>query len=108
MNVLFVCSYGEIRSVTARKMFGGKIIEKGLSDASPKTIRRMSEWADVIYVMTPIHTWTYKKFYPEYLDKIIELGIEDYYGVVSHPKLKEMLIKKLKRYGFKDSSSSKV
>lgn len=94
---LFICSYGQCRSPAAVSLFGGKFLEKGLGGASPKTIRRICNWADIIYVFEPTHVWRFKRDYPEYLDKLISLDIGDIYPNSEDPVLLEILEKRMKK-----------
>lgn len=99
-KILFICSMGEVRSPTAVKLFGGTYLEKGLSGASPKTIRRLCKEADTIFVFEEIHVWTFKKFYPEFILKVYNLGIEDLWGKQNHPKLIEQLTESMDMYEY--------
>lgn len=79
MNKLFICSFGEIRSPTAVNLFGGEYLEKGLNGASPKTIRRLCKKADIIFIFEAFHRWFILREYPEFLNKVVSLYVEDIY-----------------------------
>lgn len=99
MKFLSVCSYGQVRSVVCQKIIGGKLLPGGISDSSEQKLKKLSQWADKIIVMTEIHYWYYKKFFPEFLSKIITLGINDIYGgFVESEILRKLIIKALERY----------
>jgi len=87
MKLLFACSFGQIRSVTAQALYGGKYIEDGLSGASPSLIRRLSAWADRIFIFEPAHEWSYHNYYIEFVSKLINLNIEDIYPRAHDPRL---------------------
>ena len=95
-KILFVCSFGQIRSVTSVKLFGGQFLEKGLSGASPKTIRRLSKWADKIYIYEKAHEWIYERYFPEFLSKLTNLHVDDIYPRAHDPTLITLLKEKYK------------
>jgi len=97
MKLLFACSFGQIRSVTAQALYGGKIIEKGLSGASPKLIRRLSAWADRIYIFESAHEWIYHNYHIEFVSKLINLEIEDIYPRAHDPKLVALIQDKYRK-----------
>ena len=98
-NVLFVCSFGQVRSPAAVSLFGGIFLKKGLVGASSKTVSRLSKEADRIYVFEGRHLWTYKRHFREFMNKIINLDIEDIYWKSTDPKLLELLRERMKEYG---------
>lgn len=80
MKILSICSYGKVRSSVCQKIVGGEILPGGINQASHETIRQYCEQSDIILVMTEIHYWFFKKFFPQFLPKIRTLGIPDLYG----------------------------
>lgn len=97
MNLLFVCSYGQVRSVCGAYLFAKyhNTLYLGLSNRyTEKFIEEYSEWADKIIVFEDIHLWFYKKYYPQHLPKVECLYILDSFGDPNNPKLKEEIYKK--------------
>jgi predicted protein tyrosine phosphatase len=103
MNLLFICSYGEIRSVTAANIYGGRSI--GLhrryttipTEVHKKKMEKLCKWADKIYIFEDLKDYnkrTFEKYYPQFIDKVKILPIQDVYGEVNHPKL----VEKIKKY----------
>lgn len=110
MKRLFICSYGQIRSVTAVNLFGGKSIgihDRYCSDPSQfkeTKMDRFCEWADEIYIFedydrkirTP-NTDYFLKYWPQFKHKIkFSLMIPDIYGEVNHPELIRKIQQKIK------------
>ena len=104
-NKLWICSYGQIRSVTAVNMYGGEYIgihDRYCSDPSQikgTKLERLCEAADEIYIFedydrntrTP-NTDYFLKHWSKFKDKIKQsLYIPDIYGEVNHPKLIEKI-----------------
>jgi predicted protein tyrosine phosphatase len=102
-NLLWICSYGQIRSVTACNIYGGRYV--GLHDryaTEPRKKRKSKiiescEWADMIFIFEDYKNYnkeTFEKYYPQFVDKVKILPIPDKYGEVNHPKL----VEKIKKY----------
>lgn len=109
-NKLWICSYGQIRSVTAKNLFGGKSIgihDRYTSDPSQSKLTKMEqlcEWANEIYIFedydcankSPNKDYFLKHWY-KFKDKIkLSLFIPDEYGKVDHPRLIEKIKEALK------------
>ena len=100
-KLVWICSYGEIRSVTGKNIYGG--VSFGLHDryfTNPRQqrvnrIEVACKNADRIYLFDDYDGYnskTFKKVLPQFTDKLIVLDISDNYGEVNHPEL----IKKIK------------
>lgn len=87
-NLLWICSYGQIRSVTAAGMYGGKYL--GISNRYHEGLfEEYIRWADEIYIFEDtkdgFNTKLVKKLYPNAIGKIMkQLFIMDVFGVVKH------------------------
>jgi protein-tyrosine phosphatase len=86
MNLLFVCSKNKWRSLTAEKIFQGKIAHNVKSAGTDEGARiKLTEkhltWADIIFVMENKHRQIIKqKFQTNFdSDKIVVLDIPDEY-----------------------------
>ena len=86
MNLLFVCSENKLRSATAESVFsnypGFKAIGAGTNkDANTPVSGDLIEWADVVFVMEPIHKQKLVKKFSELLKnkKLTVLAIPDNY-----------------------------
>ena len=90
-KILFICSFGEIRSPAAANYFGGEYLVKGISGSSSKLIRRMCEKADKIYVFEAFHIWFLEREYPEFMHKVSSLNVEDIYPNRYDPELRKIL-----------------
>lgn len=92
INRLFICSYGQVRSVTASTMFNGR--HCGLYQNN-KDIRSLCRWADEIYIFSGEHERNYEYFirkYPEFADKITQtIDVMDRYGIVNDYRLKKRI-----------------
>ena len=92
MKLLFVCSYGQVRSVCGAYLFADYHDTKYLGLSSRYTeeyIEEYSEWADKIIVMEDIHLWYYCEYYPRFLSKVECVYIVDSYGDPNHSELKK-------------------
>jgi hypothetical protein len=100
MNRLWICAYGQIRSVTAAQLYGG--IAQGLyNQYHEKTLPKWIDWADEIYIFNDIasnyNTEYFNKYYPNNEHKIKHtFQIRDMYGVVQHPELVQKIQKDLR------------
>jgi len=95
-KLLFVCSYGQVRSPTAVKMYGGRYI--GISDRYMEDkFREYCEWADIIYVFSETHVWFIEKYYPKFNSKVSNLNINDIYGK-DCPELRKRIKKRMDKY----------
>lgn len=94
MNKLFICYSGQIRSVTAAHIFGGKSC--GFYEYDGRTInshlKELVSWADQIFVMETWMVDEIKKMTGT--KKIFDLNIEDLY-FVDDPRLVEELTVKM-------------
>jgi predicted protein tyrosine phosphatase len=95
-NLVWICSYGEIRSVTGKNLYGG--VSFGLHDryfTNPRAhrvhrIENACKKAETIYVFNDYDGYnakSFKKVLPQFVDKLIVLEIPDQYGEVDHPEL---------------------
>lgn len=83
-NVLFICSRNRLRSPTAEQIFsscpGIEVSSAGLDhDADNPLSAELLEWADLVFVMEPVHRRKLQKKFRAALDgkRIICLGIPD-------------------------------
>ena len=96
MKKLWICSHGQVRSVTAAAMYGGKF---GGLDNRYQNLEELVEWADHIFVFEDydVTTKLYNterliKEYPLSEDKIMHvIKLRDIYGEAHHPVLCERI-----------------
>ena len=96
-RVLFVCGKNKWRSPTAEQVFadhpGIECLSAGLSNDAPTVVSiELVEWADVIFVMEPVHR---KKLAARFRDvlahaRVVCLNIPDNYREMD-PELIELL-----------------
>lgn len=86
-HVLFVCSQNRLRSPTAEQVFadwpGIETASAGLKpDAEVPVSPELLQWADLIFVMEPVHRSRLSSRFQRWLGgkKIVCLGIPDDYG----------------------------
>ena len=104
MNVLFVCSRNRKRSPTAGNVFAGYV---GIETASAGTARDadvpasedLIAWAEIIFVMEPVHRKRLQSMFPAQLrnKKLVVLGIPDDYELMA-PDLITVLKQKVERH----------
>lgn len=103
-NVLFICSQNRLRSPTAEQVFAGW---PGVTTASAGTNRgadtplsaELLEWADLVFVMEPIHRRKVSSRFRAKLGdiRLICLGIPDVYEYMA-PDLVELLNARVARH----------
>lgn len=101
MNLLFICTYNEVRSRTGQEIFGSLATYEAKSAgtdpwAKVKVSPELLRWADVVIVMENVHRqFLYEKFEKEAQNiKIFVLNIpDDYYYM--QPELVEILKEKV-------------
>ena len=83
-HVLFICSQNELRSPTAEQVFSGHrdlaVASAGLNHDAPQPVTPdLLEWADVIFVMEPVHRTRLANKFSRHLQskRIICLDIPD-------------------------------
>lgn len=105
INLLFICSYGQIRSPTAAKMFGGKYL--GINNRyDDNKFKSFIEWADEIYIFEDycsalqIHNTDYIKInYPNAKPKIKHIfHIPDKWGIIMNEDLQYEIVKEVLLY----------
>jgi len=86
LRLLFVCSRNRLRSPTAERIFAGRddceVASAGLApDADEILTPELVEWADVIFVMEPIHAVTLRRRFRSNLKaaRVVCLDIADDY-----------------------------
>ncbi len=89
MNVLFVCSRNRLRSPTAEIVFaehpGITTASAGTApDAETVVSADLVEWADLIFVMEPVHKRRLQQKFAGSLKtrKLVVLNIPDHYGLM--------------------------
>lgn len=104
MNVLFICSKNRLRSPTAEQLFadwsGIETASAGVSnDADVSVSQELLAWAELIFVMEPIHRKKLTaRFAPELKGKrIVCLHIPDDYEYMA-PALITLLEVRVGRY----------
>ncbi len=107
-NVLFVCSFGQVHSPCAVHLFGGSFLEKGLTGASPKRIRRRLKWADRVYIFETAHQLTMDQFFSEFNHKVINLYIDDMYLHSKDKTLIKLMKEQMKNYGQESERDSLI
>lgn len=104
MNLLFICSKNRLRSPTGEEIFSQKegicAASCGLSKEAPtKLSGDLIEWADIVFVMEPIHrSKVMEKFRDLFKSKrLICLDIPDNYSRMQ-PELVELMSEKVLRH----------
>jgi len=85
MNVLFVCTINISRSKTAEDLYkdDSRFVVKSAGISRNAIVQVDSyavDWADLIIVMEPMHEGWFRRFYPNSIEKVKSLEIEDIYG----------------------------
>lgn len=96
-RVLFVCGKNKWRSPTAEQVFADRpdieCLSAGLSNDAPTTVSvDLVEWADVIFVMEPVHKTKLAARFRDHLGhaRVVCLNIPDNYREMD-PALIELL-----------------
>ena len=104
MNLLFICSKNRLRSPTGEEIFsqleGFSAASCGLSKEAPtKLSGDLIEWADIVFVMEPIHrSKVMEKFRDLFKSKrLICLDIPDNYCRMQ-PELVKLMTEKVLRH----------
>lgn len=104
MNLLFICSKNRLRSPTGEEIFSQMedfcAASCGLSKEAPtKLSGDLIEWADIVFVMEPIHrSKVMEKFRDLFKSKrLICLDIPDNYSRMQ-PELVEIMTEKVLRH----------
>ncbi|WP_420009468.1 low molecular weight protein tyrosine phosphatase family protein [Xanthomonas sacchari] len=103
-HLLFVCSRNRLRSPTAEQVFanwpGVETASAGVDhDADTPVIPELLEWADVVFVMEPMHRAKLSRRFKRHLGRarIVCLDIPDDYGYMD-PALVQLLTTKVARH----------
>jgi predicted protein tyrosine phosphatase len=103
-RLLFVCSQNRFRSPTAEAIFDGiaevEAASAGLNHDAPTPVSGdLIAWADIIFVMEPVHRNKLQKRFRDQLrgKRVATLGIPDIYEFME-PGLTELLRSRLRRY----------
>lgn len=103
-NLLFVCSRNRLRSPTAEQVFatwpGVESASAGVDhDADTAVTPELLEWADVVFVMEPMHRAKLSRRFKRHLGRarIVCLDIPDDYGYMD-PALVQLLTAKVARH----------
>lgn len=110
MKLLFVCSYGQIRSVCGSYLFCNQYDVKYLGISNRYTdqyFEEYSEWADYIIVMEDIHIWYYNKFYPQFNSKLANIKVKDKYSDANNLYLKREIYYRVSDFLLKVDKSFK-
>lgn len=101
MNLLFVCTQNRLRSPTAEQVFadwpGVETASAGLgNEAAVPVSPEMLEWADIVFVMEPVHRARLAQRFKPHLKRarIVCLGIPDNFDFMQ-PELVELLKRKV-------------
>lgn len=104
MNLLFVCSRNRLRSPTAEVVFGSRSGVQTMSagtapDADVAVSADLIEWADLIFVMEPVHRKRLNRDFADSLrnKRMVVLGIPDRYGYMD-PALIQVLESRVSPY----------
>ena len=93
-KILFICTEGKNRSVTAANLYKTRYDTKSLALIDTPFVNRNLEpeleWADLIIVMEKWHADTIKSYYPSLSKEIIVLNIPDNY-IKNDPNLIQIL-----------------
>ena len=109
LRVLFLCSRNRRRSPTAEHVFAGlagvETASAGLADDADEVVTSDHiAWADIVFVMEPVHRRRLERTFPGALKgvRIVSLDIADKYAFMD-PQLVELLRRRvtplLKRHG---------
>ncbi|MCP5046535.1 MAG: phosphotyrosine protein phosphatase [bacterium] len=86
INLLFVCTYNQMRSRTGEELYkdDGRFLTKSAgidADAEVRVSAEILEWADCIVVMEQIHLTWIRRFFPGSIEgkKVLLLDIPDNY-----------------------------
>ncbi len=97
MNILFICTYNQWRSLTAERLFakrpGVQVKSAGISaTARVKVSPHLIEWANIIFVMEPRHQDYLEANFPDEMDdkKVVCMDIAAGYHF-NDPELIELL-----------------
>ncbi len=101
-RVLFLCTSNQMRSPTAERLYGDRsdleVRSAGITSGfgTPLT-SDLIDWADVVFVMEPMHERFVHEQFPEAARRteIVTLDIPDRYPLMD-PELIELLRKKLR------------
>lgn len=103
-HLLFVCSRNRLRSPTAEQVFatwpGVETASAGVDhDADTPVTPELLEWADVVFVMEPMHRAKLSRRFKRHLGRarIVCLDIPDDYGYMD-PALVQLLTTKVARH----------
>lgn len=103
-NLLFICSQNRLRSPTAEQVFanwpGVTTASAGVNHGADTPLSgELLEWADLVFVMEPIHRRKVSSKFRAHLGntKLICLGIPDDYAFMD-PQLIEMLKARVAAY----------
>lgn len=103
-NLLFICSQNRLRSPTAEQVFadwpGVETASAGINHGADNPVTpELLAWADIIFVMEPIHRAKLSAKFKPYLVKqrVICLGIPDEYAFMD-PDLIRLLKAKVPRH----------
>jgi len=103
-KILFICSHNRQRSITAERLYQGiDEFEARSAGTRPEARTPISaellSWADMIFVMEPLHLDVLRKHFKRFLSgkRVICLHIPDKYGYMS-PELVKQLKEKLGDY----------
>ena len=104
MNVLFICTYNQWRSLTAEKLFANRegvtIKSAGIANtARVRVSEKLLNWADLIFVMESRHQEFIVELFPEVVKEkqIICLDISSGYRF-NDPELIQLLEEGTKEY----------
>lgn len=104
LKLLFLCSQNRLRSPTAEQVFSGdpglECDSAGLFDTAEVPVGpEQLAWADLIFVMEPIHRRRLNQKFKRHLQgkRVIVLGIPDDYDYMQ-PALIELLERKVRPF----------
>jgi predicted protein tyrosine phosphatase len=97
-NLLFICSEGKNRSVTAADLYKNEYntCSKGIYSSFIVNLEKEIAWADLIFVMEKQHEETLMNYYEKILKNkpVFNLNIEDIY-LKNDPMLEKIIKEKV-------------
>jgi predicted protein tyrosine phosphatase len=109
-KILFVCSYGQVRSVAAANLLTERgfladycgLYDAGVYSFTDEQIIGKLRLATTIMVMEDQHKTTLNEFYAEFTKgkPVIVLGIPDEFSTPDDPKLREQIELKVKGFNY--------
>jgi len=102
-NVLFICTYNQVRSCTAESLLKGApgydVMSAGTSSSAQMTLTPSHlEWADMIFVMEEVHLHQLEKFAGGQLENKTVINLDVSFAASQNRDLTTLIEKKLAEY----------